>query len=108
MRAIYMTMAAVAALSLATPASASGATTVPTANQLQLQIDTGVSQGSISPRESVKLREKLNSLVQLERRFMPDGISGREYSILFERSAALAKAVRVASSGPNGRDDMGK
>jgi hypothetical protein len=108
MRAIYMTMAAVAALSLATPASASGATTVPTANQLQLQIDTGVSQGSISPRESVKLREKLNSLVQLERRFMPDGISGREYSILFERSAALAKAVRVASSGPNGRDDNGQ
>jgi hypothetical protein len=108
MRAIYMTMAAVAALSLATPASAQWGRDRTYSHQLQLQIDTGVSQGSISPRESVKLREKLNSLVQLERRFMPDGISGREYSILFERSAALAKAVRVASSGPKGRDDNGQ
>jgi hypothetical protein len=108
MRAIYMTMAAIAALSLATPASAQWGHDRTYSQQLQLQIDTGVSQGRISPRESVKLREKLNSLVQLERRFMPDGISGREYSMLFQRSAALARAVRVASSGPSGRDDNGQ
>lgn len=108
MRAIYMTMAAIAALSLATPASAQWGHDRTYSQQLHLQIDTGVSQGRISPRESVKLREKLNSLVQLERRFMSDGISGREYSMLFQRSAALAKAVRVASSGPSGRDDDGQ
>ena len=32
---------------------------------------------------------------------MPNGVSGREYSILFNRSAALAKDVRIASSDPS-------
>ena len=59
MRAIYMTMAAIAALSLATPAAAQWGRDRTYSHQLQVQIETGVSQGRISPRESVKLREKL-------------------------------------------------
>jgi hypothetical protein len=98
-------MASIAALFLATPASAQWGHDRTYSQQLQLQIDTGVSQGRVSPRESAKLRGKLSSLLQLERRFMSDGISGPEYSILFNRSAALAKDVRIASSHPSGRDN---
>jgi hypothetical protein len=51
------------------------------------------------------LRAKLGKLVRLERSFMPNGISGPEYAVLFQRSAALAKDIRVASSNPSPRDD---
>jgi hypothetical protein len=99
-----VTMAAIAAISLATPASAQWGHDRTYSHQLQHQIDTGVSRGRISTRESARLRGKLDSLVRLERRFMPGGISGREYAILFHRSAALAKDVRIASSDPSRRD----
>ena len=76
MRPIYMTMAAVVGLSVAAPASAQWTheptyTNAPAApepvqwghshsrtysHQLQLQIDAGVSQGTISRRESIGLR----------------------------------------------------
>lgn len=96
-----MMLAGVAALSLAMPASASWRHRT-YSQQLEAQIDTGVSQGMISRRDSVALREDLNSLVRLERRFSPDGISGPEYSVLFHRSAALSDAIRLASR--QGRD----
>jgi hypothetical protein len=66
--------------------------------QLQTQIDNNVIQGRLSPGDTVKLRAKLGKLVRLERSFMPNGISGPEYAVLFRRSAALAKEVRIASS----------
>lgn len=120
MRPIYMTMAAVAGLSVAAPASAqwvheptySQAPSAPApaqwghsrtySQQLQMQIDAGVSQGTISRRESIGLREDLSRLVRLERRFSPNGISGREHAQLLQRSTALAKDIRVASSHRNG------
>jgi cold shock CspA family protein len=101
----YMMLAVVAALSLATPASAQWGQDRTYSKQLRIQIDAGVGQGRISPGESARLREKLNSLVHLERRFIPNGISGREYAVLFRRSAALAKDIRIASSDPSHRDD---
>jgi len=73
--------------------------------QLQTQIDNNVIQGRLSPGDTVKLRAKLGKLVRLERSFMPNGISGPEYAVLFQRSAALAKDIRVASSNPSPRDD---
>ena len=115
MRLIYMTMAAVAGLSVAAPASAQWAheptyNHAPTApapiqwghsrtysHQLQLQIDAGISQGTISRRESIGLREELSRLVSLERRFSTNGISGREHSVLLRRSTALDKDIRDAS-----------
>ena len=119
MKMIYTLMAGVAALSLAAPASAqwvhepnynqapnaSGPTqwghSRTYSQQLQMQIDAGVSQGTISRRESIGLREDLSRLVRLERRFSPNGISGREHAQLLQRSTALAKDIRVASSHRN-------
>jgi hypothetical protein len=121
MKMIYTLMAGVAALSLAAPASAqraheptySQAPTVPAAaqwghtrtysQQLRMQIDAGVSQGTISRRESIRLHEELSSLVGLERRFSPNGISGREHAQLMRRSTALAKDIRIASRDRYGR-----
>src|SRR6478672_9746165 len=98
MRPIYITMAAVVGLSVAAPASAqraheptySNTPAVPALNQwdhsrtysrqLKMQIDAGVSHGTISQRESIGLREDLSRLVRLERRFSPNGISGREHA----------------------------
>jgi len=91
-------LACVAAISLAAPASAQWSRDRTYSRQLDAQIDNGVSEGRISPRETVKLRAKLGKLVQLERSFMPNGISGPEYAVLFRRSAALAKEIRIASS----------
>jgi len=104
MRAIYLVSAALAAISLTTPASAQSGQDRTYSRQLQTQIDDGVTQGRISPLETVKLREKLGRLVLLERSFMPNGISGPEYAILFRRSAALAKEIRVASRYPRRLD----
>jgi hypothetical protein len=68
-----------------------------------MQIDAGVSQGTISRRESFALREDLNRLVRLERRFSPNGISGREHAQLLQRSTALAEDIRIASRDHYGR-----
>jgi hypothetical protein len=106
MRPIYMTMAAVAALSVATAASAQWGHERTYSHQLRVQIDSGISQGTISRRESIGLRETLGRLVRLERRFSPNGISGREYAILMQRSNALSKDIRVATRNRNGRVDQ--
>ena len=124
MRPIYMTMAAVAGLSVAAPASAQWAheptySSTPSApepahwgdsrtysHQLQLQIDAGVSQGTISTRESIRLREELSQLMRLERRFSPNGISGREHAELLQRSTALDKDIRDASRFHSTRDNQ--
>jgi len=106
MRSIYMTMAAVAALSIATPASARWGHDRTYSHQLQVQIDSGISQGTISRRESIGLREDLSRLVRLERRFSPNGISGREHAILMQRSNALSKDIRFATRNHNHRVDQ--
>ena len=125
MRPIYMTMAAVVGLSVAAPASAqwaheptyTNALAAPEpaqwghshshsrtySHQLQLQIDAGVSQGTISRRESIGLREELSRLVRLERRFSPNGISGREHAELLRRSTALSTDIREASQSHSRR-----
>jgi len=101
-----MMMAGVAALSLAAPASAQWGHDRTYSDQLQVQIDTGVRQGTISRRESFGLREDLNRLVQLERQYSPSGISGREHADLMQRSTSLAKDIRIASNDHNRRADQ--
>jgi len=98
MRPIYMILAGVAAFTLATPASAAWQDRT-YSHQLQVQIEAGVMQGTISRRESIGLRQDLSRLVRLERRFSPNGISGPEHAQLLQRSTALAKEIRVASGG---------
>ena len=106
MRPFYMMMAGVAALSLASTASAQWGNDRTYSHQLQAQIDTGVRQGTISRNESFGLREDLSRLVRLERQYSPNGISGREHADLMQRSTSLAKDIRVASNDHNGRADQ--
>lgn len=105
MRPIHITMAAIAGLSLAAPASAQWGHQGTYSQQLRVQIDAGISHGTISRRESVSLREDLGRLVRLERRFIPSGINGREHAQLMQRSAALSQDIRVASRDHNRRDN---
>jgi hypothetical protein len=105
MRAICMVLAGAAAISVAAPASAQWGRDRTYSRQLQGEIDSGVSQGSISPRESATLHEKLYSLMQLERRFMPNGISGPEYSVLLQRSTALEKDIGSAIGARGSHDN---
>ncbi len=101
MRPIHLTLATIAALSLATPVSAQWGRDRTYSHQLHVQINAGVSQGTISRREGFALREDLGRLVRLERRFSPNGISGREHAQLMQRSNALAKDIRIASRHHN-------
>ena len=103
MRPFHIAMAAVAGLSLAAPASAQWGHQRTYSQQLQVQLDAGVRQGTISRRESIRLRDDLGRLVRLERRFSPNGISGREHAQLMQRSTALSQAIRVASRDHNRR-----
>ncbi|MDP9424370.1 MAG: hypothetical protein M3Q19_16335 [Pseudomonadota bacterium] len=105
MRPITMMMAAVAGLTLATPAFAQWGHDRTYSHQLQVQFDAGVREGAISRRESFGIREDLSRLVRLERRFSPNGISGREHAILMQRSTSLAKDIRIASRDPNRRGE---
>src|SRR5690348_14719717 len=98
MRRAHLTIVGVVAVFLATPASAQRGQERTYSRQLKTQIDNGVGEGRISTRATVKLRARLGKLVQLERSFMPNGISGPEYAVLFQRSTALAKEIRIASS----------
>lgn len=97
MRPIYITVAAITSLALATPASAQWGHDRTYSGQLRVQLDSGVRQGTISRGESIGLREDLGRLVRLERRFSPNGISGREYAVLMKRSTALADDIRFAT-----------
>ena len=97
MKIIYTLMAGVAGLSLAAPASAQWGHQRTYSQQLRVQLDSGISRGTISRRESIELRADLDRLVRLEQRFGPNGISGREHSILMKRSTALEKGIRIAS-----------
>ena len=97
MKVIYTMMAAVAARSLAAPASAQWGHQRTYSQQLRVQLDSGISRGTISRRESIELRADLDRLVRLEQRFSPNGISGREHSVLMKRSTALEKDIRIAS-----------
>jgi len=102
----HLILAGVAALYLATPASAQWGHDRTYSRQLQVQIDLGVGQGTISRRESLGLREDLGRLVRLERRFSPNGISGREYSVLMQSSAALETEIRLASRKHGDRNNQ--
>jgi hypothetical protein len=106
MRPIYMVISGVAAVSLATSAAAQWGGDRTYSHQLQVQIDAGVRQGTISRTESIGLREDLRRLVRLERQFSPSGISGREHATLMQNSSSLATEIRNASRDNNLRGDQ--
>ena len=104
MKMTFMTMAALAALSVAAPATAqqwNGHRTQ--SGELQMQIDAGIRSGVIAPHEATTLRDGLTQLVRLERRFAPNGISGREHAVLQQHGNALRQRISVAERAGTGR-----
>lgn len=98
MKTILFSMTALAALSIAAPASAqpwsgqhSGTA------QLQMQLDQGMQSGAISRGEARPLRTSLRQLISLERLFSRNGFSGRENAALRQRSSTLSRQIRFAA-----------
>jgi hypothetical protein len=109
MKTTYMTMAALAALSVAAPAMAQphkeGMNHATHSAALQTQIDDGARTGAISRREMAPLRDSLRQLVRLERQFSAGGFSSREQAMLQQRSATLRRQINMAErSRPSGYD----
>ena len=105
MKTMFLTMTALAALSVAAPAAAQpwSGQNANTAN-LQTQLDAGISNGTISRREASSLRSSLRQLLSLERQFSRGGFTGSENATLRQRSNQLRRDIRTAErSGPSGR-----
>lgn len=108
MKIIYLTTAALLAAAPAAAQPWQGQRTQSAA--LQVQIDAGVRNGTISQRELVPLRESLRQLAMRERQFSPGGISGRENAVLRQEGNSLRQQIAFASSqrgygNGNGRYD---
>lgn len=105
MKTIFMTMAALSALSVAAPASAQPRHDHRTqSGELRMQIDAGVRTGAISRRELQPLQNSLRQLIGLERQFGINGISGREHATLRQRGALLRQQIAMAERSGHGRD----
>lgn len=102
MNYVFATMAAMAALTISAPLSAQWGGNRTYSRDLQVQIDSGVRNGTISWREVRPLRDDLRRLVNLEQRYASNGISGREHSVLVRRTTSLNREIRLAVRSPNG------
>lgn len=107
MKKIIMTMAAVSALSIGAPAAAQymGGDVHARVQQLQIELQTGVRNGSISRREAMPLGQQIREITQLERQYGRDGMSGRERNYLQQRIANLRQHIRYAQQMGGGRYD---
>ena len=96
MKTMFLTMTALAALSVAAPAAAQpwSGQNANTAT-LQTQLDAGISSGAISRREAMPLRSTLRQLLSLERQFSRNGFTGRENSARRQRSIGVWPHVRA-------------
>jgi hypothetical protein len=123
MNKLIATMAAVSALAIATPAAAQYGTGQAYPNsgqgsyrggnadmnmsaridQLQMRLQAGVQNGSITRSEAMPLRQQLRQLSQLERQFSRDGIDGRERGELQRRMRDLRMAIRQADGNDQQR-----
>jgi hypothetical protein len=73
--------------------------------QLQARIEAGVRSGAISRGEAMSLRQQLRQLVQLERRYGVNGISGQERADLQQRIRSVRQQLRTAEGGAQARWD---
>jgi hypothetical protein len=110
MNKFIATMAAVSTIALAAPAVAqpgyqqqdsyrggnADANLSARIGQLQMRLQAGVQNGSISRREAMPLRQQLRQLTQLERQFSANGISGQERGELQRRMRDLRQGIRRA------------
>jgi hypothetical protein len=97
MKIIFLTMAAIAGLTV-TPSVAAQSWRGHEARtaSLQMQLDEGIRSGAISRRDIPALRNGLRQLVNLERRFSPNGISNREGAILDQRGMEMRRQIVMA------------
>jgi hypothetical protein len=107
MKITFLTMAALAAPTVAAPAAAQNWN----GNQsqsaaLQMQLDEGLRSGTISRGDMPALSDGLGQLVALERQLAPGGISRRERAVLDQRGADLRSQISLAQRS-GGYDRVG-
>jgi hypothetical protein len=115
MKKLMITMAAIGALAVGTPAAAQGwngnagygGGIDAQVEQLQMRLQAGVQRGRISRPEAMQLRQQLRSLSQLERRYSRDGLSRGERQDLQRRIQDLRQRLQIAERGGYGRDGRG-
>jgi hypothetical protein len=91
-----MTMAAIAALSVAAPAAAQPWSGGSQTADLQRQLQSGMSSGAITFREARPLQASLRQLIGLERQFSRNGFTGRENATLRQHTNLLRRDIRLA------------
>jgi hypothetical protein len=113
MNKILLSMAAVSAIAIGTPAMAqqggyglAGDTRIDVRiGELQSRIQAGVQSGAISRQEAQPLRMQLRDLTRLERQFAVGGLSRAERQELQGRVQQLRQQIRSAEMSGDGRWD---
>jgi hypothetical protein len=101
MKLTFLTMAAIATVSVAAPAAAQNwQSSSSQSAALQMEIDEGARSGTIARSDMPALRNSVRQLAALERRFSAGGISRWEAGVLEQRSNALRQQIDgVAQNG---------
>jgi len=103
MKKFLAAAAAVAALSVALPASAQSWQSI---NQRQAnldqRIDVGVRNGSLTRNEAVQLRAQFRQIASLETQYRRNGLTAAERRDLDRRFDALSARIRVERHDNNG------
>lgn len=98
MKKIILTIAAVSILGIGAPAVAQsrGSNFDNRIENLRDQIQRGIRRGTISRNEAQPLRERLQRLDRLERRYSYGGFSGQERNDLRQRIQRLRQQIEYA------------
>jgi hypothetical protein len=101
MKKLWITMTALSALAVTTPAAAqnwgSGSASVQVrVNQLETRLDAGLRRGTIPRSQAPRLRSQAQQLRQLEARYRIGGFSSRERADLQMRIDNLDSQIRYA------------
>jgi len=100
MKKLWVTMTALTALAVTTPAAAqswrSGAAIQVRVHQLETRLDAGLRRGTIPRSQAPRLRSQAQQLRQLEARYRIGGLSSRERADLQMRIDNLDAQIRYA------------
>ena len=101
MKGLLISLGAIAVLGTALPAAAQswdrgyGDRSYGDGGRIEARIERGIRDGSLTRREAISLRQRLNEVQRLEWRFGRDGrISGSEARELDRRYAELQRRLR--------------
>ena len=73
--------------------------------QLDMRIDAGVRDGSLTRQEAFRLRGEFNDLARLEARYREDGLSYGERADLDRRFDVLSQQIRYQRNDDQNRND---